>query len=211
MGVSDSMGLGGILMENNIYGYIRVSTVSQNDDRQWLAMEKFGVSKECVFADKQSGKDFNRPGYNELLKKLRPGDTLVIKSLDRLGRKYDEVIEQLDIITRQKEVDLVVLNLPLLDTCKNYGHDLTEKLITNLFIQIFSYAAQLERDMNIQRTKEGIAAAKARGVKFGRKPKSKPAEFEEIRRKWAAGELSERKAAKALGISRPTFHKWAYE
>ncbi len=198
-------------MENNIYGYIRVSTLAQKDDRQWMAMEKFGVPKECVYADKQSGKDFDRPAYNRLIAKLERGDTLVVKSLDRLGRNYDEMIEQLDIITRQKDVALVVLDLPLVDTRQKYVNDITSKLISNLVIQIFSYVAQKERELNIQRTTEGIAAAKARGVQFGRKTLARPEEFEEIRRQWASGMISEREAARLLGVSRPTFHKWTHE
>lgn len=198
-------------MESNIYGYIRVSTLAQKDDRQWMAMEKFGVPKECVYADKQSGKDFDRPAYNRLIAKLERGDTLVVKSLDRLGRNYDEMIEQLDIITRQKDVALVVLDLPLVDTRQKYVNDITSKLISNLVIQIFSYVAQKERELNIQRTTEGIAAAKARGVQFGRKTLARPEEFEEIRRQWASGMISEREAARLLGVSRPTFHKWTHE
>ena len=160
-------------MENNIYGYIRVSTLAQKDDRQWLAMENFGVPRECIYADKQSGKDFDRPAYNRLIARLEHGDTLVVKSLDRLGRNYDEMIEQLDIITRKKDVALVVLDLPLVDTRQKYVNDITSKLISNLVIQIFSYVAQKERELNIQRTTEGIAAAKARGVQFGRKTLSR--------------------------------------
>lgn len=198
-------------MGNRIYGYIRVSTLAQKEDRQWIAMEKFGVSKDCVFADKQSGKNFDRPAYNQLMDKLKQGDTLVIKSLDRLGRNYEEMIEQLDIITRKKEVALVVLDLPLVDTRNQYAGDITGKLISNLVIQIFSYVAQQEREMNIQRTTEGIAAARARGVKFGRKTLSRPLEFEAIRCQWEKGHLSERKAAQMLGVSRPTFHKWTHE
>ena len=198
-------------MEKNIYGYIRVSTLAQKDDRQWLAMENFGVPRECIYADKQSGKDFDRPAYNRLIARLEHGDTLVVKSLDRLGRNYDEMIEQLDIITRKKDVALVVLDLPLVDSRQKYVNDITSKLISNLVIQIFSYVAQKERELNIQRTTEGIAAAKARGVQFGRKTLSRPAEFEEIRHQWSAGVISEREAARLLGVSRPTFHKWTHE
>lgn len=198
-------------MGSSMYGYIRVSTIAQHDDRQWMAMENFGIPRKAVFVDKQSGKDFNRPAYHAMLNQLQKGDTLVVKSLDRLGRNYDEMIEQLDIITRQKEVALVVMDLPLLDTRNKYGNDLTSKLISNLVIQIFSYVAQTERELNIQRTVEGIAAAKARGVKMGRKPVEKPETYPIIWQKWAAGELSERKAAQQLGVSRPTFHKWVNE
>ncbi|WP_303817997.1 recombinase family protein [Selenomonas ruminantium] len=135
-------------MNNNIYGYIRVSTISQRDDRQWLAMEEFGIPKECVFVDKQSGKDFDRPAYMEMMERLNPGDTLVVKSLDRLGRNYDEMTRQMDIITKEKEAAIVVIDLPLLDTRNKYGDDLTAKLISNLVIQVFSYVAETERNMN---------------------------------------------------------------
>lgn len=196
---------------SNIYGYIRVSTITQRDDRQWLAMENFGIPKECIFVDKQSGKDFDRPAYTEMMAAIKPGDTVVVKSLDRLGRNYDEMMKQLDIITKQKDAAIVVIDLPLLDTRNKYGDDLTAKLISNLVIQVFSYVAETERNMNHQRTVEGLAAARARGVKFGRKPIEKPEGYEETRRKWKNGEISEREAARRLGVSRPTFHKWAHE
>ncbi len=194
-----------------IYGYIRVSTASQKEDRQRIAMEEFGIPEEFVYADKQSGRDFDRPAYHELMAKLESGDVLVIKSLDRLGRNYDEMLKQLDIITREKEAAIVVLDLPLLDTRNKYGDDLTAKLISSLVIQVFSYVAEKERNMNHQRTMEGLAAARLRGVRLGRRPTKKPAAFERVREAWASGELSEREAAEKLGVSRPTFHKWAYE
>ena len=202
-------------MEKNnngtVYGYIRVSTISQRDDRQWLALRDFGVPKECVFVDKQSGKDFNRPAYTRMLKRLTPGDTLVVKSLDRLGRNYDEMTRQLDIITKEKEAAIVVIDLPLLDTRNKYGDDLTAKLISNLVIQVFSYVAETERNMNHQRTMEGLAAAKARGVMLGRKPMEKPDGYKAIHAQWEAGKISARKAAAVLGVSAPTFLKWANE
>ena len=157
-----------------VYGYIRVSTVSQRDDRQWIALAEFGIPKKCIFVDKQSGKDFDRPAYTKMMKRLGHGDTLVVKSLDRLGRNYDEMTRQLDIITKEKEAAIVVIDLPLLDTRNKYGDDLTAKLISNLVIQVFSYVAETERNMNHQRTMEGLAAAKARGVMLGRKPMEKP-------------------------------------
>ena len=196
---------------NNIYGYIRVSTISQREDRQWAAMDEFGVPRECVFVDKQSGKDFDRPAWSDLMARLSESDTLVVKSLDRLGRNYDEMTKQLDIITREKGAAIVVLDLPLLDTRNKYGNDLTAKLISNLVIQVFSYVAETERTMNHQRTMEGLAAARARGVKFGRKPMAKPEGYEAIRARWAANELSVRKAAELLGVSTPTFLKWVKE
>lgn len=196
---------------SNIYGYIRVSTVTQRDDRQWLAMENFGIPKECIFVDKQSGKDFDRPAYREMMAAVKSGDTVVVKSLDRLGRNYDEMMKQLDIITKQKDAAIVVIDLPLLDTRNKYGDDLTAKLISNLVIQVFSYVAETERNMNHQRTMEGLAAARARGVKFGRKPIEKPDGYEALREQWENSEISARKAAVALGVSTPTFLKWVRE
>ncbi|WP_295159699.1 recombinase family protein [Selenomonas sp. AE3005] len=200
-------------MEKNnkgtIYGYIRVSTISQRDDRQWIALEDFGIPKKCIFVDKQSGKDFDRPAYTKMMKRLGHGDTLVVKSLDRLGRNYDEMTRQLDIITKEKEAAIVVIDLPLLDTRNKYGDDLTAKLISNLVIQVFSYVAETERNMNHQRTMEGLAAARARGVTLGRKPMEKPKTFQAVYAQWEAGKISARKAAEALGVSAPTFLKWA--
>ena len=140
------------------YGYIRVSTVTQHDDRQRIAMEEFGITADHIFADKQSGKDFARPAYMDMMATLKPGDTVVVQSLDRLGRDYEEMIRQLDIITHEKRAFIVVLNLPILDSRNKYGDDLTAKLVLNLVIQIFSYVAQMEREMNHRRTMDGIAA-----------------------------------------------------
>lgn len=193
------------------YGYIRVSTTLQHDDRQRMAMEEFGIKEDYLFADKQSGKDFDRPAYVSLMAALKPGDTVVVTSLDRLGRDYDEMIRQLDIITREKEAGIVILDMPLIDTRSRQGDDLTGKFISNLVIQIFSYVAHMERNMNHQRTMEGLAAARARGVRFGRTPLEKPDGYEEVRRRWEAGELSERETARLLKVSRPTFHKWTHE
>ena len=202
-----------LLMNKNtsgtVYGYIRVSTVSQRDDRQWIALADFGIPKKCIFVDKQSGKDFDRPAYTKMMKRLTPGDTLVVKSLDRMGRNYDEMTRQLDIITKEKEAAIVVIDLPLLDTRNKYGDDLTAKLISNLVIQVFSYVAETERNMNHQRTMEGLAAARARGVTLGRKPMKKPKGFPAIYAQWKAGKISARKAAETLGVSAPTFLKWA--
>ena len=196
---------------SNIYGYIRVSTIAQRDDRQWLAMENFGIPKECIFVDKQSGKDFDRPAYREMMAAVKSGDTVVVKSIHRLGRNYDEMLKQLDIITKQKDAAIVVIDLPLLDTRNKYGDDLTAKLISNLVIQVFSYVAETERNMNHQRTMEGLAAARARGVKFGRKPIEKPDGYETLREQWENSEISARKAAVILGVSTPTFLKWVRE
>ncbi len=193
------------------YGYIRVSTVAQHDDRQRIAMEEFGITEDRIFADKQSGKDFDRPAYMEMIAALKPGDTVVVKSLDRLGRDYEEMIHQLDVITREKDSFIVVLDMPILDSRNKYGDELTAKLVMNLVIQIFSYVAQMEREMNHRRTIEGIAAAKAKGVRFGRAQLEKPACFKHVLAQWESGDISECKAARLLGVSRPTFHKWAHE
>ena len=190
------------------YGYIRVSTVAQNDARQWTAMENFGIERKFVFADKQSGKDFNRPAYRRLTKKLAKGDVLVIKSLDRLGRNYYEVLNEWRFLTKQKGVAIVVLDLPILDTRQKISGDLTGELISDIVLQLFSYVAQTEREMNRQRTLEGMAAAKARGVKLGRKPLKRPHEYETVKARYEAKEISARKAAELLNISHSTFLKW---
>ena len=193
-------------MENQIYGYIRVSSRDQNEERQVIAMREFGITEENLVIDKQSGKDFVRPGYRRLLRKLKPNDTLVIKSIDRLGRNYDEVLEQWRVLTKEKQVDIVVLDMPLLDTRK--GRDLIGTLISDIVLQLLSYVAQTEREFIHQRQAEGIAAAKARGVKFGRKPKERPAEYEHLRDEWRAGRISARAAARQLGVAHRTFMKW---
>ena len=193
-------------MENQIYGYIRVSSRDQNEERQVIAMREFGIAEKNLVIDKQSGKDFARPGYRRLLRKLKPNDTLVIKSIDRLGRNYDEVLEQWRLLTKEKQVDIVVLDMPLLDTRK--GRDLIGTLISDIVLQLLSYVAQTEREFIHQRQAEGIAAAKARGVKFGRKPKERPEEYEYLRDEWRAGRISARTAAQKLGITHRTFIKW---
>lgn len=193
-------------MENQIYGYIRVSSRDQNEDRQVIAMREFGIAEKNLVIDKQSGRDFARPGYRRLMRKLKPNDTLVIKSIDRLGRNYDEVLEQWRVLTKEKQVDIVVLDMPLLDTRK--GRDLIGTLISDIVLQLLSYVAQTEREFIHQRQAEGIAAAKARGVKFGRKPKERPVEYEHLRDEWRAGRISARAAAQKLGITHRTFIKW---
>lgn len=150
-------------MESKIYGYIRVSTKEQNEDRQLIALREFPVLVNNIYMDKLSGKDFNRPQYRKLLRKIRPGDIVVIKSIDRLGRNYEEILLQWRIITKEKQVDVVVLDMPLLDTRKS-GNDLTGTFVADLVLQILSYVAQTERENIHQRQKEGIAAAKLRGV-----------------------------------------------
>jgi DNA invertase Pin-like site-specific DNA recombinase len=190
-----------------IYGYVRVSTKDQNEDRQLTAMRNFGVSDGNIFSDKQSGKDFQRPAYRRMLKKLKPGDTLVIKSIDRLGRDYREILEQWRMITKEKQTAVVVLDIPLLDT-RQKDRDLTGTLIADLVLQILSYVAQTEREYIRQRQAEGIAAAKARGVRFGRPPKEQPALFEEVRHAWERKDISAREAARQLGVDCMTFLSW---
>ncbi len=191
------------------YGYVRVSTKEQNEDRQIIAMRKFGVEDSNIVLDKQSGKDFERPGYKRLMRKLKTGDTLVIKSIDRLGRNYDEILDQWRILTKEKQVAIVVLDMPLLDT--RQGRDLTGVLIADIVLQLLSYVAQTEREFNHQRQAEGIAAAKAKGVHFGRKAKDRGDNYESIMDAWRRGEISGRAAAKELGIAHGTFQRWCRE
>ena len=190
-----------------LYGYIRVSTKEQNEDRQRLAMHEFGISDRELYMDKQSGKDFERPNYKRLIRKLKPGDTLVIKSIDRLGRNYEEILEQWRIITREKKAAIVVLDMPLLDT--RQGRDLTGTLIADIVLQLLSYVAQTEREFIRQRQAEGIAAAKARGTHMGRFPMEIPEGFPLVYEQWKRGEVSGRGAARLLGVAQHTFTKWA--
>lgn len=194
-------------MGNKIYGYIRISTREQNTDRQKIALENFGVPTENFFIDKQSGKDFVRPQYRKLLKKIKAGDTLVIKSIDRLGRSYEELLEQWRIITKEKNAAIVVLDTPLLDTRRK--NDLIGTLIADLVLQIMSAFAQIERDLTKQRQTEGIVAAKARGVKFGRPGKVKPQEYPQVYAQWKENKISAREAARILGVHHSTFLNWA--
>ena len=189
------------------YGYVRVSSRDQNEARQLVAMKEFGVPDDNIFMDKQSGKDFNRPSYARLLKKLKPGDVLVVKSIDRLGRNYDEILEQWRIITKEKQAAIVVLDMPLLDTRSN--RDLTGTLIADIVLQLLSYVAETERAFIRQRQAEGIAAAKARGQRFGRPAKDRGEEYEACVTQWKEGTLSAAQASRRLGVSHNTFLKWA--
>ena len=191
-----------------LYGYVRVSTREQNEGRQLVAMRDFGVTDKNIFLDKLSGKDFNRKAYCRLLKKLKPGDTLVIKSIDRLGRDYGEILEQWRIITKEKQTAIVVLDIPLLDT-RQKERDLTGTFIADLVLQILSYVAQQEREFIRQRQAEGIAAAKARGVKFGKPPMERPMSFPDVLVAWESGEISAREAGRRLGVNYKTFQSWA--
>jgi len=188
------------------YGYVRVSTKEQNEDRQMVAMREFGVEDSRIVLDKQSGKDFDRPGYRRLTQKLKAGDTLVIKSIDRLGRSYDEILEQWRLLTKEKQVAIVVLDMPLLDT--RQGRDLTGVLIADIVLQLLSYLAQTEREFNRQRQAEGIAAAKAKGVHFGRNFKDRGENYGSVMAAWKRGELSDRAAARELGVAHGTFQRW---
>lgn len=188
------------------YGYIRVSTRDQNEDRQIIALKGVGVPEKNIILDKKSGKDFDRPGYRRLCRKVKPGDTLFIKSIDRLGRNYNEILEQWRYLTKEKQIAIVVLDMPLLDTRE--GRDLIGELIADIVLQILSYVAETERDFTRQRQAEGIAAAKARGVHFGRRPMEKPPEYKDTYQRWKQKEISARQAAKILGITHQTFLKW---
>lgn len=189
-----------------IYGYVRVSSRDQNEARQMAAMREAGISDADIYLDKRSGADFERQGYRRLLRKIRAGDTLVVKSIDRLGRNYDEILEQWRFITREKCASILVLDMPLLDT--RQSRDLTGTLIADIVLQLLSYVAQTEREFIRQRQAEGIAAAKARGVHFGRQAMPVPENFPEIFGKWNRKELSSRAAGKKLGVSQTTFLKW---
>ena len=191
-----------------IYGYIRVSTREQHEDRQLIAMKDFGVSESNIYLDKQSGKDFHRQAYRKLLKKLKPDDTLIIKSIDRLGRNYSEILEQWRIITKDKQTAIVVLDIPLLDT-RQKERDLTGTFIADLVLQILSYVAQTEREFIKQRQAEGIEAAKIRGVRFGRPLMERPPTFTEVLEAWERREISAREAGRRLGINYKTFQDWA--
>ena len=193
--------------ENNkarIYGYVRVSTREQNEDRQLIAMREMGVPKENIFIDKQSGKDFNRPRYKSLIKHLRENDVLYIKSIDRLGRNYDEILEQWRIITKVKKVDIVVIDMPILDTRRD--KNLIGTLISDIFLQVLSFVAENERTTIRQRQAEGIAAAKARGVRFGRAPKHLPENFHDVYQRWKRKELTIEQAAAECGMAKSTFY-----
>lgn len=194
-------------MSKIVYGYIRVSMKEQNEDRQRIALAEFPVPENHIFLDKLSGKDFERPQYKKLMKKLRPGDILVIKSIDRLGRNYEEILNQWRIITKEKRADIVVLDMPLLDT-RQTGRDLTGTFVADLVLQILSYVAQTERENIKQRQKAGIAAAKLRGVQFGRPRKPLPDNFQQVKEDWENKKITSREAANQLLVAQDTFLRW---
>lgn len=191
----------------SVYGYARVSSADQNEDRQLIALGGQGLSMNQIYIDKCSGKDFNRPRYRSLLRKLKSGDILYIKSIDRLGRNYEEIQEQWRVITREKGADIVVLDMPLLDT--RQGKDLLGTFISDLVLQLLSFVAENERRNIRQRQAEGIAAAKLRGVRFGRPEKPLPENFAELYGRWERGEITALAAARECGIPYSTFRNKA--
>ena len=188
------------------YAYVRVSTREQNIDRQLVALEPYRIPKKNVYCDYQSGKDFDRPAYQKLLRRLKPGDCLVVKSIDRLGRNYKDILFEWQRITKKISADILVLDMDLLDTREKNG-SLTGMLIADMVLQIMAYFAQTERETTRQRQAEGIAAARAKGKRLGRDPAPLPDNFEEVCVQCHSGEMSVRKAAAALGMSRTTFHR----
>ncbi len=192
-------------MKTKIYGYIRVSAKDQNEDRQRLAMAEVGISRRHLFLDKQSGKDFDRPAYQRLLRRLRPGDLLYILSIDRLGRNYEEIQKQWRILTKDIGVDICVIDMPLLDT--RNGKDLMGTFIADLVLQILSFVAQSERENIRRRQAEGIAAAKLRGVRFGRPAMEISGEFPALVHAWEQGEIHVQEVVRQCGCSESTFYR----
>lgn len=186
-----------------VYGYVRVSSKNQHEDRQLVAMQEMKIPMKQIFTDKVSGKDFERQAYQRLVRKLRKDDLLYIKSIDRLGRNYEEILEQWRILTKEKGVDIVVLDMPLLDTRR--GKDLMGTFLSDIVLQVLSFVAENERENIRQRQREGIAAAKARGVQFGGPRKCLPENFEEVYRRWEQKELSGAEAARACEMPASTF------
>lgn len=193
--------------KEKIYGYARVSTRDQNEDRQIIALREKGVPERNIFVDKLSGKNFERPQYKKLLRKLKGGSVLYIKSIDRLGRSYRDLSEQWRIITKEKGVDVVVIDMPLLDTRRE--KNLLGTLISDLVLALLSYVAESEYQTIHQRQAEGIAAAKARGVHFGRMPRPLPENFQEVYQKWKQKKISVAKAAEECGMPQTTFYERA--
>lgn len=196
-------------MTGTMYGYARVSTRGQKEERQLVALREFGVSAEHIVVEKQSGKSFDRPVYQELVLSLHPGDVLVVKSIDRLGRNYEEILEQWGNLTKEKRVAIVVLDMPLLDTRE--GRDLTGTLVSDIVLQLLSYVAQTEREFLRQRQAEGIAAALARGVRFGPERLPMPERFPELAEDWWNGRITATDAGRLLQVSRKTFTRRAEE
>ena len=190
-------------MSGNIYGYIRVSSRDQNEDRQLMAFAALRIPEKNIYLDKQSGKDFERPQYRKMVRKLKKDDLLYIKSIDRLGRNYEEILEQWRLLTKEKGIDIVVLDMPLLDTRR--GKDLMGTFLSDIVLQVLSFVAENERSNIRQRQAEGIAAAKAKGIKFGRPPKPLPENFHNLYQKWKNGKITGTSAAKECGMPLSTF------
>ena len=191
----------------NVYGYVRVSSKDQNEDRQVITMREMQVPEENIYIDKQSGKDFNRPQYKKLLRRVKPDDLIYIKSIDRLGRNYTEILDQWKVITKDKRVDLYVMDMPILDTRRE--KNLLGTFISDLVLALLSYVAENERNNIRQRQAEGIAAAKARGVHFGRRPNPLPENFYEVYQQWKMKKISVSEAARECGMPQTTFFERA--
>lgn len=191
----------------NVYGYIRVSSREQNEDRQLRAFQNFAIPKQNIFMDKQSGKNFKRPSYQHMIRHLKKDDLLYIKSIDRLGRNYEEIQEQWRILTKEKGIDICVIDMPLLDTRR--GKDLLGTFLSDIVLQVLSFVAENERINIRQRQAEGIAAAKARGIRFGRPPRPCPENFQEILQNWKEKKITLRQAAEACGMPVGTFYEKA--
>lgn len=188
----------------NAYGYIRVSSHDQNEERQLVALKEVGVESKNIYLDKQSGKDFNRPQYKRMMRRMKKNDLLYIKSIDRLGRNYEEILRQWRILTKEKGIDIVVLDMPLLDTRR--GKDLMGTFLSDIVLQVLSFVAENERTNIRQRQAEGIAAAKAKGIKFGRPPMPLPNNFDEIHKIWRNKEITLKEAAVACNMAVGTFY-----
>lgn len=192
-------------MEKKVVGYIRVSSMDQNEDRQMIELKKVGVKRENIYMDKQSGKDFNRPEYERMLKKLKKGDLLYVLSIDRLGRNYEEIQNQWRILTKEIGIDICVIDMPLLDT--RNGKDLMGTFIADLVLQILSFVAQSERENIRKRQEQGIAAAKKRGVRFGRPEKTIPDDFDQIVKQWERKIITMDEALLRCNMSKSTFYR----
>ncbi len=192
------------------FGYVRVSTLDQNTDRQYSALIQEGIEEKNIFEDKLSGKDFDRPAYKRLLEQLEEGDLLVVKSVDRLGRNYHDVIDQWRYLIYEKKINISIIDMPIIDT-NNKGAGITGELINSIILQLLSYVAQIERDFLLQRQKEGIVEAKKKGIKFGRPIKPKPDNFLKVKNKYDEKHINSRDAAEILEVSHTTFLKWIKE
>lgn len=190
-------------IDNNRYGYIRVSSKDQNEDRQLIALREAGVPEKNIYVEKRSGKDFKRPQYKKMIRRMKRDDLLFIKSIDRLGRNYTEILEQWRFLTKSKGIDIVVLDMPLLDTRR--GKDLMGTFLADIVLQVLSFVAENERVNIRQRQAEGIAAAKAKGIRFGRVPKPLPENFHTVYQRWKSGEITGTAAAKECGMPLSTF------